>query len=82
MMAAGFAESYIRLWSLKGEKLRGMRSDFQPSTIKDGPRYPAQRLDIPLTVYYSGLTTQTQGKGRNHNQEADRAQRTSLFALI
>jgi transcription initiation factor TFIID subunit 5 len=36
LMAAGFAESYIRLWSLKGEKLKGMRSDFQPSSIKDG----------------------------------------------
>lgn len=28
-MAAGFEESYIRLWSLKGESLNGMRSDFQ-----------------------------------------------------
>ena len=37
-MAAGFGESYIRLWSLKGEKLRGMRSDFTPSSIKDGTR--------------------------------------------
>jgi transcription initiation factor TFIID subunit 5 len=36
MMAAGFAESYIRLWSLKGEKLKGMRSDFQSSSVKDG----------------------------------------------
>ncbi len=35
LMAAGFAESYIKLWSLKGEKLRGMRSDFQSSAIKD-----------------------------------------------
>ena len=35
-MAAGFAESYIRLWSLKGEKLRGMRSDFSLSAVKDG----------------------------------------------
>jgi transcription initiation factor TFIID subunit 5 len=35
-MAAGFGESYIRLWSLKGEKLRGMRSDFSSSTVKDG----------------------------------------------
>ena len=34
-MAAGFAESYIRLWNLKGEKLKGMRSDFQESSIKD-----------------------------------------------
>ena len=35
-MAAGFQESYIRLWSLKGDKLKGYRSDFQPSQIKDG----------------------------------------------
>lgn len=34
-MAAGFAESYIRLWSLKGEKLKGLRSDFQSSGVKD-----------------------------------------------
>ncbi|KAF8168182.1 TFIID and SAGA subunit [Crassisporium funariophilum] len=36
LMAAGFAESYIRLWSLKGEKLKGLRSDFSSSAIKDG----------------------------------------------
>ncbi|KAJ7071101.1 TFIID and SAGA subunit [Mycena amicta] len=35
LMAAGFSESYIRLWSLKGEKLRGLRSDFTSSSIKD-----------------------------------------------
>ncbi|KAJ3550232.1 hypothetical protein NMY22_g588 [Coprinellus aureogranulatus] len=35
LMAAGFAESYIRLWSLKGEKLRGFRSDFNTSSVKD-----------------------------------------------
>lgn len=35
LMAAGFAESYIRIWSLKGEKLRGLRSDFQASSIRD-----------------------------------------------
>lgn len=34
-MAAGFSESYIRLFSLKQEKLRGMRSDFQESSIRD-----------------------------------------------
>lgn len=34
-MAAGFSESYIRLWSLKGEKLRGLRSDFSASSIRD-----------------------------------------------
>ncbi|KAI0961679.1 hypothetical protein AcW1_000701 [Taiwanofungus camphoratus] len=35
VMAAGFSESYIRLWSLKGEKLKGYRSDFQSSSIRD-----------------------------------------------
>ncbi|KAG6842271.1 hypothetical protein C0991_000241 [Blastosporella zonata] len=35
LMAAGFAESYIRLWSLKGEKLQGMRSDFNANSVKD-----------------------------------------------
>jgi transcription initiation factor TFIID subunit 5 len=35
LMAAGFAESYIRIWSLKGDKLKGLRSDFQASSIRD-----------------------------------------------
>ncbi|KAH9944292.1 TFIID and SAGA subunit [Epithele typhae] len=35
LLAAGFSESYIRLWSLKGEKLKGMRSDFQMNAIRD-----------------------------------------------
>ncbi|KAG8704553.1 Transcription initiation factor TFIID subunit 5 [Ceratobasidium sp. 394] len=35
LMAVGFSESYIRLWNLKGEKLRGMRSDFQAAAVKD-----------------------------------------------
>lgn len=34
-MAAGFEESYIRLWSLKGESLNSMKSDFQPNNIRD-----------------------------------------------
>ena len=81
-MAAGFAESYIRLWSLKGEKLRGMRSDFQPSSIKDGPCHSTQQLAVQLMVRFSCITTETQGKGRNDNQKADRAQWTGLFALL
>ncbi|KAI0033426.1 TFIID and SAGA subunit [Vararia minispora EC-137] len=35
LMAAGFEESYIRLWSLKGEPLNGMKSDFQVKPIRD-----------------------------------------------
>lgn len=81
-MAAGFAESYIRLWSLKGEKLRGMRSDFQPSSVKDGPCHPVQRLGIPLMILSSCITAKTQGKGRDDNQKADWAQWSGLLTLI
>ncbi|KAG0325364.1 Transcription initiation factor TFIID subunit 5 [Dissophora globulifera] len=35
MMAAGFSESYVRLWSLTSEKLRGFRSNFNPAYIND-----------------------------------------------
>jgi len=35
LMATGFSESYIRLWSLKGETLAGYRSDFQSSSVRD-----------------------------------------------
>ncbi|KAF9202625.1 Transcription initiation factor TFIID subunit 5 [Haplosporangium sp. Z 27] len=35
LMAAGFSESYVRLWSLNGEKLRGFRSNFNAAHIND-----------------------------------------------
>lgn len=35
LMAAGFTESYIRIWNLKGEKLRGLRSDFDSDSVRD-----------------------------------------------
>ncbi|KAI0274717.1 TFIID and SAGA subunit [Gloeopeniophorella convolvens] len=35
LMAAGFEESYIRLWNLKGEPLNGLQSDFQVTNIRD-----------------------------------------------
>jgi len=34
-MAAGFEESYIRLWNLKGEPLNGLQSEFQLTNIRD-----------------------------------------------
>ncbi|KAI0778289.1 TFIID and SAGA subunit [Trametes elegans] len=37
LLAAGSSESYVRLWSLKGEKLKGYRSDFQSSAVRDPP---------------------------------------------
>ena len=52
LMAAGFSESYIRIWSLKGEKLRGFRNDFQPSSVKDGdlPIFSLGHLFITLII--------------------------------
>ncbi|KAA1468690.1 TFIID and SAGA subunit [Dentipellis sp. KUC8613] len=35
LMAAGFEESYVRIWSLKGEPLNGLTSNFESSNIKD-----------------------------------------------
>ena len=34
-MAAGFEESYIRLWNLKGDSLNGLQSEFQLNNIRD-----------------------------------------------
>ncbi|KAF9913425.1 Transcription initiation factor TFIID subunit 5 [Lobosporangium transversale] len=35
LMAAGFSESFVKLWSLNGEKLRGFKSNFNPAHIND-----------------------------------------------
>jgi hypothetical protein len=35
LVAAGSEESVVRVWSLKGEKLKGMKSDFDASTVRD-----------------------------------------------
>ena len=43
-MAVGFSESYIRLWNLKGEKLKGMRSDFDADAIRDCEYYCIQPI--------------------------------------
>ncbi|KAH8920235.1 WD40 repeat-like protein [Atractiella rhizophila] len=45
LMATGFSESYIRLWNLKGEPLRPIKSDFDPSTIT----HPKQLKKVPST---------------------------------
>lgn len=57
MLAAGFAESYIRLWNLKGEKLEGLRSDFSSSSIKDSAWLHLVNL-LRLTFSYSGSSLQ------------------------
>ena len=35
LMAAGFEESYIRIWNLKGDPLKGMQSEFHLNNIRD-----------------------------------------------
>lgn len=39
LLAAGSEESCVRLWSLKGEKLRGLRSDPEVGNVADGKRH-------------------------------------------
>lgn len=35
LMAAGFEESYVQVWSLKGEPLRGLKNNFSLSEVRD-----------------------------------------------
>lgn len=43
LMAAGFEESFVQVWSLKGEKLRGIRGNPNLSSIRDGRTLAKQR---------------------------------------
>lgn len=56
-MATGHSESYVRLWSLKGEKLRGMRSDFQASSVKDSERHELPADDCADVVQSLGCAS-------------------------
>lgn len=42
-MAAGFEESYVQLWSLKGEALRPLRGDLSLTDVRDGSSLQEQR---------------------------------------
>ena len=35
LIAGGFSESFIKIWSLKGEKLRGLRNTVNPAHVND-----------------------------------------------
>lgn len=35
LIAGGFSESFIKIWSLKGEKLRGLRNTINPAHVND-----------------------------------------------
>lgn len=70
-MAAGFSESFIRIWSLKGEKLTGYRSDFQSSSVKDGELKPYNDcITTKKLMFPSYLVTQTARKGWLDDSEA------------
>lgn len=43
LMAAGFEESFVQVWSLKGEKLRGIRGNPNLSSIRDSRSLAKQR---------------------------------------
>jgi transcription initiation factor TFIID subunit 5 len=36
LMACGFADSYVQLWSLDGKPLRGLRSDISLDQMNQG----------------------------------------------
>lgn len=45
-MAAGFEESYVQLWSLKGEPLTGLRGDVNLREVKDRASLDRQRVTV------------------------------------
>lgn len=50
LMAAGFEESYVQVWSLKGEPLRRMKSTFSLSDIRDRKSLDRAREDSTLST--------------------------------
>lgn len=35
LIAGGFSESYVKIWSLKGEKLRSLKNNITPAKVND-----------------------------------------------
>jgi transcription initiation factor TFIID subunit 5 len=35
LVAGGFSESYVKIWSLKGEKLRSLKNNITPAKVND-----------------------------------------------
>ncbi|WFD32322.1 Transcription initiation factor TFIID subunit 5 [Malassezia sp. CBS 17886] len=50
LMAAGFEESYVQVWSLKGEPLRELESNFSLSAIRDRKSLNKYRKPSTLTT--------------------------------
>lgn len=87
-MAAGFEESYIRIWSLKGESLNVLKSDFDVNKIKDSKSRSFNNfvfidpLTSSITQSFSIFYPQNSRKRRTFNTETNRPQRTCLLAGI
>ncbi|CAM0141316.1 unnamed protein product [Umbelopsis sp. WA50703] len=43
LIAGGFSESYVKIWSLKGEKLRSLKSNITPAKVNDYSDLNAQK---------------------------------------
>lgn len=50
LMAAGFEESYVQVWSLKGQPLRGLKSNFSMSEIRDRKSLDRHRENTILST--------------------------------
>ncbi|PWN25119.1 WD40 repeat-like protein [Jaminaea rosea] len=46
LMAAGFEESYVQIWSLKGEPLAGLRGDVHLPDVRDRTSLERQRVKV------------------------------------
>lgn len=44
LMAAGFEESYVQIWNLKGDSLSGLRGDVNLSSVRDSTTLARQRV--------------------------------------
>jgi hypothetical protein len=88
LMAAGSEESCVRLWSLKGEKLRGIRSDFEASNVRDGASAsstlsdPHPWADPVITHSCSVVAKEDAGKVGDIDAQADRPLGTRLRPLV
>ncbi|KEI39338.1 uncharacterized protein L969DRAFT_17262 [Mixia osmundae IAM 14324] len=50
LLAAGFADSHIRLWNLKGQPLRRQRDDFDPEKVGDVEKIKRMREKTDVTT--------------------------------
>jgi hypothetical protein len=79
MLAVGFAESYIRLWSLKGEQLKGMRSDFSASAVRDRESCRCQMLPDIIITSFRSVVAKSKREERQYDAQIDWPQWACVF---